>query len=60
MLRKDGIQTSIKSLDSQIESAERRLDAYEQGLVRQFTSLESMMSQYQMQGSYLMSALGGA
>lgn len=58
-LRKDGIQTSIELIDEQIAAAERRVESYEQSLVRQFTALESMMSQYTTQGNYLSSALKG-
>jgi len=57
-LRKDGIQRSLALVDDQIAAAERRVGSYEQSLVRQFTALESMMSQFQTQGSYLASALG--
>lgn len=56
-LRKDGIRTSIDLIDDQIAAAERRVTAYEQSLIRQFTGLETMMSQFQMQGNYLSSAL---
>jgi flagellar hook-associated protein 2 len=56
-LRRDGIQRSIALVDGQIEAAGRRVDSYEQSLVRQFTALESMMSQFQTQGNYLASVL---
>lgn len=57
-LRKDGLERSVKSIDDQIAVAQRRVDAYETSLVRQFTALETMMSQTQMQGNYLTATLG--
>ena len=51
--RTDGINQSIKSIDTRISGMELRVQQFEMSLVRQFTALEMTVSQIQDQGSYL-------
>lgn len=56
--RTDGINDSIKNIDTRVERLEIRVAAYEKRLVSQFTALEISVSSLQEQGNYLASALG--
>ncbi|MCA9672422.1 MAG: flagellar filament capping protein FliD [Myxococcales bacterium] len=58
-VRKDGLGDSVSDIDDRISMLERRADSYEEGLVRQFTALEQLMSGIQNQGNFLASYLGG-
>ena len=55
--RTDGLNRSIKAIDSRIFNMELRVQSYEINLVRQFTTLESTVSSLQTQGNFLASAL---
>lgn len=57
--RTRGINDSISSIDDRIASMERYVSSYEEGLRRQYTALETLMSNIQNQGSYLSASLGG-
>ena len=52
--RKDGIEATMKLLDSNIERAESRLVRVEEDLNRRFSSFEVLMAQLQSQGSTLL------
>jgi flagellar hook-associated protein 2 len=54
----DQLNTTIDNLDEQISDMEARLVQKEQILRKQFTQLETMMSQFRSQSSYLQSVLG--
>lgn len=54
--RTKGIEKSIKHIDARISSLERSIDSYEKGLKKQFTALESLLSDLQSQGSFLTAA----
>jgi flagellar hook-associated protein 2 len=55
--RTDGINDSIKNLDTRILEMEYRVERFEDKLVRQFAALEQSMSGIQQQGQYLAGAL---
>lgn len=60
---RDAIDGRIRSYDDQIEAFEQRLELREQTLRRQFTSMETSLSQLQQQGQWLagqLASLGGA
>ena len=57
-LRTDGLNRSIDLIDQQIDLAEMRVESFEANLVRQFTAMETMMSEYTFMGNYLTSTLG--
>jgi flagellar hook-associated protein 2 len=54
---RDNINSSIKSLDSQIAAWDVRLQATEDSLRRQYTNLETIISKMKNQSSYLSAAL---
>ncbi len=51
--RINGTSRSIQDLDTEITSAESRLDVVEESLVRQFAALERIVSEIQVQGNFL-------
>jgi flagellar hook-associated protein 2 len=51
--RIDGTSASISDLEDQIERAEDRLETFEENLVRQFAALESAISGFQQQSSFI-------
>lgn len=53
VLRQNSIGDRIRSVDAQIDIAERRLDRSEQALTRRFASFETLQSQFQSQGAFL-------
>ena len=55
--QKESIESSIKLLDNQIESAGIRLEKYEARLVKEFTNLEKLVSSFQSTQNYLMQSL---
>lgn len=55
--RQDGLSTSIRALDHQIDSAQERLDATEQMLRTKFTALEKTVAQLQSTGTSLLNQL---
>jgi flagellar capping protein FliD len=48
----------IRSLEDRISAGQRNLDAFEENLRAQFTSLEVLVQSLKSQGSFLLSALG--
>ncbi|MCU0700973.1 MAG: flagellar filament capping protein FliD [Myxococcaceae bacterium] len=54
-LRKSGIDRSIRTMDSRIESLQLRVDAYRERLVRQFTAMERVVGQFKSIGDFLTS-----
>lgn len=52
------VGSEIRSLEDRITAGQRNLDAFEENLRAQFTSLEVLVSSLQSQGSFLLSALG--
>jgi flagellar hook-associated protein 2 len=48
-----GTNSTISDLDDQIEKAEDRLETFEENLVRQFTALESAISGFQAQSTFI-------
>ena len=54
----DGINSTIDSLNRQIESWESRLELIEERYRRQFTHLETLISQMRSQSNFLSSILG--
>ena len=55
--RKGVLQDNMKRYDDQIEARERRLEAFEQNLVRRFAVLEELMSQLNARGAALNNSL---
>ena len=51
--RRDGISSSIKSMDDQITSMEARLALKKSAMTKKFTSMEKMLSTLQQQGNWL-------
>lgn len=51
--RTDSLKASLRSLTLQREALDRRMESYEQRLVRQFTALDQMVSQLQSTSSFL-------
>jgi flagellar hook-associated protein 2 len=49
----------LRALQDQVDDAERRVAAVEEGLLRQFAALERLVSDLQSQGGFLLSALAG-
>lgn len=58
--REDGLQSSVDNIQAQIDKLELRLVSYQDMLVKQFTAMETTVSQLQTQGNSLLSALGGS
>jgi flagellar hook-associated protein 2 len=54
--RKEGIQTTLKNFDRQIERSEDRLELFEEAQVRKFAAFESLIGRLQTQGSFLSAA----
>ncbi|MDX2010870.1 MAG: flagellar filament capping protein FliD [Myxococcaceae bacterium] len=54
-LRKSGIDRSIRTMDTRIESLQLRVDAYRERLVRQFTAMERVVGQFKSIGDFLTS-----
>jgi flagellar hook-associated protein 2 len=52
------VGSELRSLEERITAGQRNLDAFEENLRAQFTSLEVLVSSMQSQGSFLLSALG--
>lgn len=52
------VADEIRSLEERISAGQRNLDAFEENLRAQFTSLEVLVQSLKSQGSYLLSALG--
>jgi len=60
-VKTDGtIERDIDRIEDSITAYEARLDAREQALNRQFTIMETMLSQLQSQGDYVLNALSSA
>ena len=53
--RQSGINRSIRSMDGRIEDLQRRVDAYREKLVRQFTAMEKVVGGFKSIGSFLTS-----
>jgi len=53
----DGLQDSIDNMDEQIAAMDRRLATTQEAYERQFTQLETLISQLQSQSSYLSAIL---
>lgn len=51
--RKDGLNQSIKRMDSTLEQLNARLDGYRRNLIAQFTAMETVVSGFKSIGSYL-------
>ncbi|MFT5151382.1 MAG: flagellar hook-associated protein 2, partial [Planctomycetota bacterium] len=51
--RKATINSQIDRYEDQIEARERRIETYREGLVRQFSNLDSIMSNLQSQSNFL-------
>jgi len=56
--RTDAIRVQQRTIDDQIAALERRLDAYDTQLRKQFATLETTMSNLQGQGAQLSAAMG--
>lgn len=56
-LRRDGISTAMKSLDTQIQQGLSRLDTTEAALRKKFTALEQTVARIQATGSSLLTQL---
>jgi flagellar hook-associated protein 2 len=54
----DALNQKIKYTDSSIERYERSIESYQLTMERKFAAMESMVSQLQAQGNYLMSVTG--
>lgn len=54
--RKSSLDRNIRSLNDNIDRQNRRVDAYHERLVRQFTAMEQMISQLNTQSGYIQSA----
>jgi flagellar hook-associated protein 2 len=52
------VGAEIRSLEDRISAGQRNLDAFEENLRAQFTSLEVLVQSLKSQGSFLLSALG--
>jgi flagellar hook-associated protein 2 len=52
------VANEIRSLEDRISAGQRNLDAFEENLRAQFTSLEVLVQSLKSQGSFLLSALG--
>ena len=57
--REEGLQSSVKNIDDQIDKLELRVTAYEKTLVNQFTVLETTISNLKRQGDSINSIFGG-
>ncbi len=57
-VRNASVADEIRSLEDRIAAGQRNLDAYEENLRAQFTSLELLVQSLKSQGSFLASALG--
>jgi flagellar hook-associated protein 2 len=55
----EGIQDTIESIDNQIAQWEARLEIKQAQLERQFTAMETLISQLQGQGDYVSAMLSG-
>lgn len=53
--RQNGINRSIRTMDGRIEDLQRRVDAYREKLVRQFTAMEKVVGGFKSIGSFLTS-----
>lgn len=51
--RREGISSSIKSMDDQITSMEARLSLKKSAMTKKFTAMEKMLSTLQQQGNWL-------
>ncbi len=58
--RTKGLNTIVSKLSDEIELAEARLDEREEDLIARFAKLESIMSSYSTQTSYLSSILSAS
>lgn len=52
-LRQSGLERQISSLDDQAATLQNRIDAYREGLVKQFTAMESVVGQLKSVGNFL-------
>lgn len=57
-VRNTTVANEIRSLEDRISAGQRSLDAFEENLRAQFTSLEVLVQSLKSQGSFLTSALG--
>ncbi len=57
--RENMLKENLGRYDDQIESKERRLDLFEEGLVKRFAALETLMGALNSQGTALQNALAG-
>lgn len=58
--RTKGLQSIVTKLSAEIEAAEARLEEREESLIKQFARLESIMSSYSTQASYLSGILSAS
>ena len=54
-LRQNGLQAQIRAMDDQAASMQARIDAFRDGLARQFAAMEDVVSQLKSIGSFLTS-----
>ncbi len=57
-VRNTTVANEIRTLEDRISAGQRNLDAFEENLRAQFTSLEVLVQSLKSQGSFLLSALG--
>ena len=56
-IRTESMQASLRSIDVRRDQLDRRMESYEQRLVRQFAALDQMVAQMQSTSSFLASQL---
>jgi flagellar capping protein FliD len=57
--RENLLRSNIRRYDDQIEAKERRLDQFEENLIKRFASLERLMGELNARGAALTNALSG-
>jgi len=63
VLRQQGLNSQIRTMDNQVAALQRRVAAYKESLVRQFTAMETTISNLKSTGNFLaaqLSSLGGS
>jgi len=56
--RQKGVQASVEQIDKKVAREERRIEAVEERLIKQFSALEQLVSQLKSQGEFLSQQLG--
>jgi flagellar hook-associated protein 2 len=54
------LDDQIRSLQNDVDAGQRRVDAFQEDLIQQFTALESLVSGLQSQSGFVLSAIAGA